>query len=242
MLKRIAVLFSSLIFGFILPQKVSAALITVEKTGNISWNVLSSSDSKALEIPKSSSLEVREPGSGETEYAKLALMKNGEEMKLLVSSSSGNKELVVNGITDQIVEIEERPELQRIYFGINAGQFTIIERGLTAVTDFPINISSKMAQVSVTTQTGERYLAIFPYEAYQSALRAKVLSEKGGTISLTENSRGVLSYRISGEKRINFFDVYTLSKKVTAEISAQTGEVVSIEAPIWFKIVSFILT
>jgi hypothetical protein len=240
--KTIVVVLLSLILGFVLPQKTSAALLTIEKSGNISWNVLSLSDTNGLEIPKRSSLEVKGPESGGGADAKLALIKTGEDMKLLVSSSSGNKELTVNGMTDQVVEIEERPELQRIYFGIDGGKFTIIERGVTAVTEFPINIVSKTAQVSVTTQTGERYLAIFPYEAYQSALRAKVLSEKGGTINLIENSQGILSYRISGEKRINLFDIYTLSKPITTEISAQTGEVVSVQAPIWFKIASFILT
>jgi len=241
-MKFVAVFITSVLLVLSFSKNTFASLLVVNKQGQVSWNVLSFTTDGKPEIPQSLSLEIKQSELNSQDETRLALVKDGENLNLKVLSGSSERNLNVGDVKDKVIEIEERPESQRVAFGILGNTFSIVQRNVSATTQFPININPKSAKVSVTTKSGERYLAIFPYEAYQSALRAKVLSGQTEMMNLNEDIDGVLVYKIPGEKSINFFDIYTLSMPVVANISAQTGEVVSTEAPVWFKIISYILT
>ena len=103
-------------------------------------------------------------------------------------------------------------------------------------------VDSKKAKLSVTTESGDHFLAVLPYQAVQTLLRTKLLSQiEREKIEIIEEERE-LQYLVSGEKIINVYDVFEYSIPVTTKLSASNGEILSIEAPVWYKAVAFLLT
>jgi len=120
----------------------------------------------------------------------------------------------------------------------------IEEEGTMALTDFPIKIDPKRAELSVATSTGQRILPFLPKEAFEAALRARVISKlkSGETMQLTEGEQGKLAYQIPGERTLNFLNLFELDIPVSTSVSALTGEILSIDQPAWLRILGFVFS
>lgn len=226
------------LLSFLWACPAEAGLIKIAKDGEIVWNVLSAEDSIALQIPKPSILSIKsvvESGDGGDD---VILSREGDKINLKVGIG---RELDVTNWSGDLLEVEERPDIKKLKISSKEGQFYIEQEGVTAGTSLPIKIDPKTSRFAVTTQTGDKYLAVLPYEAVQSSLRSRVLSEASGElIGIGEEGRD-LSYSISGLKKINLFDIYTLQVKVTAKVSASTGEILKTDEPVWLKFLRPIL-
>lgn len=221
---------------------VKASLLTVKKDGSLVFNVLSAEDSASLSIPQSESLKVKEIASTEpiNMNGKISLGKDGENFTMNVATSQGEKALDVTNFKGDLVEIEERPTVRSIKVGLSDGQFFLKEGEVTATTLFPINIDPAIAEISVTTDSGVHYLAIFPKEAIDIALKARVLSATANeNIQILEENKGTLTYEIKGEKTLNLFNLFKYNIPVSISVSPLTGEIVNIDQPVWLKIVSY---
>ena len=169
------ILFAFFIFSF-QTKNAFASLLVIDKDGIITWNVLSDAD-VTLDIPRHSYIEVRTLDESEKEAAsQVSLKKDENKISLVVSSDQKERVLDVTNWDEDLVEVEERPETQKVKIGIKEGIFSITQKGIVALTEFPIIIDSKTAQLSVETPTGNRYLSIFPYDAVEAVLRAKFIS------------------------------------------------------------------
>ena len=238
--------FASFILAFLflllISSSVFASLVVVQKDGKVVLNVLSIEDTVELEIPRRDYLEVKsiaqeipDPGS------KISLARKDGKVTLRVSTKSGEKSLDVTNYKDEIVEIEERPALERVRIGVSGDFFTIEQRGVLAKTDYEINIDPESAGITLTTPSGLRFLSLLPYQAAETALRAKIINRLGDKDSVVIKEEGQeLSYELAGERVINFFNVFEYSVPVKTKISASTGEVLSIEQPTWLKVLGFL--
>ena len=221
-----------------------ASLVVVQKDGKVVINVLSTEDSIELEIPRRDFLEVKNIAEDTPDpEAKISLAKEDGKFKLNVSSKSGEKSLDVTNYSDEIVEIEERPALERIRIGVSDNQFTIEQKGVVARTDYEINIDPKTAGLTLTTPSGLRFLSILPYNALQGALRAKIINRfaNEARILIVEVGRE-LTYELAGERVINLFNVIKYSVPVKASVSASTGEILSVDQPTWLKVLGFLFS
>ena len=217
------------------------SLVVVDKNGDIVWNVLAE-ESSLVEIPKSSYLEVKKvansPASGEE---KITIQEEGGKVSMLIGEENSGKRLDVTDWSENLVEIEERAQVQKLAIRKGTESFVLENKGISAKTNYPLNVNPKNASISVTTPSGDRLLSILPNDAYQGLLKAKVISRLKESLSLVEENQSLL-YKVKGEKSINFFNIYEYRFDVSASLSASTGEILKVEAPVWQKALSFILT
>jgi len=226
-------------FIFVSPVTIDAALLVVSEGGNVVWNVLSEDYSADLEIPESESIEVARV-SGEDLDERIKLQKEDGKVSLLTQSGSGEKKLDLDGIEEDVLEIEERPEVQKVVVSIVDGNFSFKQKGVSAVTEYPVNIDPRQAKVSLSTPTGEQYLSILPYDAYSIVVRSRLISEVTDNRSiLIEEEEGLL-YLFKGDKVFNLLNIYKHKIPVEMKLSASTGEIVAVDSPTWFKLIKFL--
>ena len=242
-MKKVLSLLLSSILLFITSSTVSASLLTINKDGGITWKVLSEQDSVVLEIPTHSYIEVKKTTDDQVGKPSLvSLARVDGKVSLVVSSKDEERELDVSSAQGELVEIEERAETQKLSIGLNGNEFTLKQKGATARTRFPITIDTKKAKLLVTTESGDHFLAVLPHQAVQTILRTKLLSQiSREKIEIIEEERE-LQYLVFGEKVIDIYGLFQYSIPVSTKLSASTGEIMSIEAPIWYKAVAFLLT
>jgi hypothetical protein len=227
---------------FLTASSAQASLVTIGSEGKVILNVLSVEDSIELEIPRRDYLQVKNIVAGTPDPdAIISLARVDGKVKLNVLTKSGEKSLDVTNYKEEIVEIEERPELERLTIAIQNDKFTIEQKGITAVTDFAINIDPQTAGLTLETPSGFRYLSILPRQAVETLLRSKVINRiaSGSRISLAEYS-GELFYEVTGERVINLFNIFDYRVPVSARVSASTGEILTVEQPTWLRIFGFL--
>lgn len=224
--------------------RIQASLIVIDPQGVVVWNVLSSQDEVDLEIPRRDFLEVRNIGADadSASAVKISLRRIDGHVQLKVASSEGEKELDVTDYTEDLVEIEERPELTRLKIGLIQDKFSIQQKGVVALTEFPISIDPATAQLSVETPTGAKYLSILPHQAVESTLRSKTINRfsSGQKVPLIEAEHGELVYTVSGNRVINLLNLFSYKVPVSVDVSASTGEIVSVTQPTWLKVFGFL--
>jgi len=225
------------------PSAVHASLVNVTSGGEVIVKVLSQEDSVELEIPRSDQLIVKDVVEvNSNPSAKLSLTREEGKVELSVTSDRGDKSLDVSGYSGEIIYIEERPQVNKISIGLEGDEFTITEKGITALTTYEINVDPENATLTLATPSGGRFLAILPKQAVDSLLRAKTITviSQSNVINLLERDGG-LQYVVSGVKRLNLFNLLNFPIDVTAYVSASTGEIVEIEQPQWLPIVGYLL-
>jgi len=204
-------------------SNANASLLVVKKDGEVTWNVLSEEDT-ALGIPTHSYLEVKKAGEvTPSSTSVITLSKKNDKISLFVDSGNEKRELDVTNWQEDLLEIEERAEVQKLKINLNEG-----------------TIDSKSAELSLVTPSGERFVSIFPLEAVEAVLRTKLITKAvNPKIEIVEKERE-LQYIISGEKVFNILGIYEYSIPITSYISASTGEILSVDSPTWFKYVKFL--
>jgi hypothetical protein len=241
--KIIASLFLS--FGLLLltSTSVKAALVTVEKNGLVQVNVLAAQDSLALTIPKREDLEIKDIALSVDEgVPSIYLTKTGETVQLKVKTDNEEKSLDVTNFSGDVIEIEERGEVQKIKIYVKDKKFVLSQGGIQVSTDFPVNINPESAEISVKTDSGVKYLSLLPKDATEVLLRSKTLTNipTDSKVNLIEEN-GVVVYEITGVKKVNLFNVADYNFDVSSKVSASNGEVVSTNEPIWLKLMSLFL-
>ena len=238
-MKKLVVSLLALVFIF--PKSASANFVSVNPKGEIVYSVLSASDELSLEIPKSAELKVKEVAKEKPSSEGIISLSNADnKISMSVDYGSSKEQFSFSQSNDELIQIEERPAVQQLSIGLDGDKFTLVQRGITALTNFPISVNSKTAKITVTTERGDRIVSVLPYGAVESLLKAKILSNVNeNKLDLVE-SDSELAYHVVSAKLLNLLDVYSYSVPVSAYVSASTGEVVKVEAPIWFRFIDFI--
>lgn len=222
---------------------VNASILVVGSDGNMTWNVLAF-DSSSLDIPQYSSIEVKKTPDGKPDSNSIVSLEKelSGKISLVVSSDNEKRELDVSNVKEELIEVEERPSVQKMTIGIYENSFSLMQRGVKALTDFPLSVNSKTARIVVKTPTGEKYLSILPYEAAETTLRTKWITKiSDSQVKILEEDRE-LQYQVSGEKIFNILNLTEYSVPVEVRLSTSTGEVLTVNAPIWYKVLGFLLT
>lgn len=236
--------FLSFFFLFFLGSSFAdASILSINKDGEIVWKVLSEQDGVDLEVPVHSYIEVKKAGEESVDpKSSVELSKNGDKISLYVLKDNEKRQIDITSHNTDLIEVEERAEIQKISIGIKDDKFSLKQRGFFALTEFPIKIDPVSARLSIGTNSGDRFLSILPYEAVQGVLRTKLISRvDDNTLEIIEENRE-LQYSFSGEKVFNIFNFYEYAIPVSLKVSATTGETVLIEGPDWYKVIGFFLS
>jgi len=230
------------LFFLFTPSHAMAGLVVVEKNGDITWNVLSYTSEATLEIPKNDSLKIKKIASNidSSSDTTISLSKVGEKVNLSVNNEGEETTLDVTNFGNELVEIEQRGVVQRATLLVRDGNFLIEQKDVTAVTSFPLTVDPASAALSVRTDSGLRLVSILPQEIYENLLRANIFDKlvSESDFRLIERETGELEYEISAEKIINLLRIYEFSVPLTTSVSVSTGEVVSIDQPVWLPLLS----
>jgi len=220
-------------------KRVDASIVTIDKTGKVSLNVLSAEISsevanpiESVEISKSSV----EMGNGDMP---ISLFRKDGRYILNVEGKNGEKSFDVTDYKQDILEIEERPTVKKIAISLLNDRFVIEQKGIKAATSYQINIEPERSKITILTSSGYKFLTLLPKDAVDILFKTNTISSlDDNTVEILEDINGNLYYDAKGSKRIGIKDIYTLDVPVTAKISAVSGEVMEVDQPIWLKIIS----
>lgn len=222
------------------PLQVFAQVVTVNQNGGITWNVLADETSIGLNTQSSSSIEIKKVGGENvTTNPTVSLSKEAGKVNLMVVSGGETKDVSIPDGDKSLVEVEERPQIQKITIGLKGDKFILTQQNVSALTDYPLRVDASSARLSITTPSGDQFLSVMPYEAVRIILRSRLISRVDGSLEIMEENTKP-SYKITGAKIFNFFNLYSYSVPITAYVSTLNGEVVSIDSPSWFKVLKFL--
>ncbi len=239
-MKRFA-LASFFIFALLFPSSVSAALVVIEDNGTLHTNVLSAEDQRGA---KKQSLQIVSlPPTIESPIdASVSLVRNGDKLQLEIASAQGTTKADVSSYGDELIEIKQQDVAKTLIISSEGENFVIKQEGIVAKTIFPITINAKNKAVQVATPSGDRFVEIYPSDAFVSSVNANFIDTLvDSSVQLTENEKGELQYQLVGEKNIDLFNIIKFTAPVTISVSASNGKVLHTEAPLWLKIFGFLL-
>ncbi len=227
-----AFIISLLTFTFLFSaEAVYASLITIDKKGEVVWNVLSFS---------SNDLELKEV-AGDSENDQSILLKREDEK--IVLNIGEQKKLDVTNWKDNLIEVEERGDVKKLTVMIKDGKFVINQSDIFAHTDYPININPKENELSLVTPSGSIFLTVLPVEATETSLRSRFVTKiTDKNIEIKEKDLGVLSYTIRGEKQIKIFNIMDINIPVTTFVSTTTGDIIFVDQPKWLSMLGFLFS
>jgi len=241
-MKILSVVAALLLFLAIPKPTQASSLVTINLDGNIVFNVLGSEDVGIEELNKPTEFEVNKiANTVKTGDPEIRIEKDSEGIVMAVSNNGSTSEMKVTG-DQELVEIEAQKTPDVVKIVSSDGQFKIIQDGFTAVTDYPINIDSKRRELSVNTQSGSRFLVIYPADAVEAILKSNLINRISTTepLVIEESEDGDVTYLIKGRKLVNLFNVYNYQLPVETRVSASTGEILVIENPSWLRVFNFL--
>jgi len=220
----------SCFFLFAVPSR--AALINISKNGAVTYNVLSA-QSPFRDNPESSiaSENDRNPAVLGT---KISLTKVDDKYFLKVEGDRFGQFEITNYQGD-LVEMEKDLPGQKLSLAFGDGKVQIKEQGIVAQTSLSFNIDSASKKLSLETPSGEKFLFLAPKEAVEKIYQEKILDSTEGAITVTDHNNDLL-YEVSGQKILNIFNLVQIPIQVKTQISALTGNIVSVEEPSWLKL------
>ena len=222
-----------------------AALITINQQGEIVWNVLASENEFNNSKKQSSVQIVNLPQNIETTAESLvSLVRENGKVEVKVSTNQGEKAADVTNYQDEIIEVEQKEAAKKLQIVSEGDQFVLVQHAIAAQTSYPITINSKDKRLSVETPSGIHYVEVFPQDVFQNLANAHVIDQLSseGRMILDEGDAGVLLYQVNGEKIVDILNLFTITAPISLQVSANSGEILSIDKPTWLKIFGFLLT
>lgn len=214
-------------------------------------------EEKKIEKPKREmkfEVEITNRGKGKATGQEIRIKTEEGKVKLRVGTESGATEMDVSELKEDIVRIKERVENQELRIRAKKGRLEIRQRGVGALTNFPLSISEETNELTVTTPSGVRVIKVLPQTAVQNILQSNIMDKVSSASALPEAEKTTedaefeeeveqevelveekkeVAFKIKGEKNVRLLNFIPLEVPVTALVSAQTGETLQIERP-WF--------
>lgn len=146
------------------------------------------------------------------------------------------------GEVDNIkIKVKEGQKENEIELKTEDGRFEFKAKGVAAQSNFPLSVNNATGELSVQTPQGAKIIRLLPNQVAEIALRAGV-QNKIEAIEVSENDQerdeSGLVFKVQGTKSGKIFGLIPVSAPVETQIGAQTGTVVSVNEPAWFKLIS----
>src|SRR4030042_1396497 len=105
-----------------------------------------------------------------------------------------------------------------------------------------IALTKEKGKLALETPSGYKFLSILPKQAASVLLRAKLATTitQDERAYILEDEKGNLYYDLTAKKIIPIFNIYNYEFGVRANVSATTGEIISIDEPTWYRFFNFL--
>lgn len=131
----------------------------------------------------------------------------------------------------------------------DAGQTAVVEKGVGALSSFPLSVNPKTNELTVTTPAGTKVVTVLPQQAVDNMLASKVMTDvtsEEGKSSLAsvpnlvklEFRNNVLGYTIKGTKTHKLLGLIPVKTTVEVFVSAENGQVVETNESLFAKILN----
>ncbi len=118
------------------------------------------------------------------------------------------------------------------------GQTALVNKGIGALSNFPLSINPVTRELTVTTPAGTKIVTVLPQQAIDNMLAAHVMDDVDGVKVNNELASvpdlvnlelvdGVLVYKVKGTKTHKLFGFIPIKTGVEAFVSAENGQVVT---------------
>lgn len=216
-------------------SSVDASLLSINEQGDMNLKVLGDQVDRKVDITK---VAVADTSTKD----KVFFTRNDEVVSLRIVNGSREETLEVTDFGDELVEIEERPNAQKLTIGVEGDGYTLTQGDVKVVVNHDISIDPETARLSLDTPQGMRYISVFPKEAMGLLTRSKTITQiaPDSMITISEDTNGSLNYEIKGTKDINVLNIITLPVDVTGYVSTSSGDIVKVDQPVWLPVADYI--
>jgi hypothetical protein len=144
-------------------------------------------------------------------------------------------------------EIQKKLDDLEVKLSSSEGKILIHKNHSGALSRFPLQIDLETNQLIASTSAGSRVLTVLPDLAIQNMLSANVFTKITGKqiddlsyiVELNEKN-GIPIYKLNGIKSHKLFGFIHLESEITADVSAETGDLISTEQSILGQVIDFI--
>lgn len=139
------------------------------------------------------------------------------------------------------IEVKDGTNKSKIKIRSGKNQFEFQQEGtkFSVESDFPLSVNPTTRELTVNTPTGSRIVAILPEQAVDNMLASGIVTTTTG-VDLKTESDGSLSYDIDGTKNEKLLGVFDIAIQKNLIISAQTGQVLTVNQSTFSKILDFL--
>lgn len=128
------------------------------------------------------------------------------------------------------VESKDGDETEKIHISPGEDNSVEIEHGNTSIsTKLPISLNADNELVVTKKDGTQKVVTVMPDQALAKLTEENILSNDSASLPELEEEDGESVYKIDGEKQEKVLGIFKVSFKTKATVSAETGEVLSIE-------------
>ncbi len=220
-------------------QRRSFSAVQVQK------DVLSESDNKSENAGNSGKTENKKEEGGTSESKKISESKETPEPEETIKpkETPEPKETAEPDEFEEEQEVEVKDDGNKSKVKIRSGQnkFEFQQEGakISVKSDFPLSVNPVTRELTVTTPAGSRVVAVLPEQASSNMITSGVVTSTTG-VDLKTESDGSLSYNIDGTKSEKLLGVFDVAVPKNLIVSAETGQVLTVNQSIFSKILDFL--
>lgn len=159
------------------------------------------------------------------------------ETKIKENENENETELEDEAENEAVKEVEKELDKEDVKIATAPGQMALVNKRVGALSNFPISIDPTTRQLTVTTPSGSKVVAVLPQKAIDNMLASKVMDDVVGEkvnnnlasipdLVKLETENGVLGYKVKGTKTHKLFGFIPIKTGVEAFVSAENGQVV----------------
>lgn len=140
-------------------------------------------------------------------------------------------------------EIEVKDGTNEVKIKVRSGKnkFEFQQEGtkISVESNFPLSVNPDTKELTVTTPAGSRVVAILPQQAVDNMLANGMVTTTTG-VDLKMETDGSLSYDIDGTKNEKLLGVFDVAVPKNLVISAETGQVLTVNQSTFSRILDFL--
>jgi len=142
---------------------------------------------------------------------------------------------------EQEVEVKDSTGESKIKIRSGKNKFEFQQEGVkfSVESDSPLSVNPTTKELTVTTPAGSKVVAVLPRQAVDNMLAAGIVTSTSG-VDLKTESDGSLSYNIDGTKNEKLLGIFDVAIPKNLIVSAQTGQVLTVNQSTFSKILDFL--
>lgn len=143
--------------------------------------------------------------------------------------------------TEEEFEVKESTGEVKIKIRSGKNKFEFQQEGakFSVESNFPLSVNPSTRELTVTTPSGSRVVAVLPQQAIDNMLAAKIVTSTS-SVDLKTESDGSLSYDIDGTKNEKFLGIFDMAIPKNLIVSAQTGQILVVNQSTFSKILDLL--